>query len=583
MSFQPHTSNVNRNSLRQCCHRVNTGCVLSATNACCACMDQRPNAPAYPVYIDGEGIRYQGTRWGSYCWRCRGMFMSLLLHLYSSPKHHLAKTSHSLCKYLLFVITDYWNAISYSQCSPNSTFINPFTPPSLQAIDPVSTPQNPDTSYEQSGRPTSPARQLSRLRTELRDLRSGIQRVISGSQVQGDNNPPNSTPTETYTMPPDNRELSTSGPQPQAGLQSSNWAPPPSAISPQRYYSESSQAQRSNDLIARQRAFLESSQSTTSNPTPTPNTRPPNFRRPRRGNVRRTEPVYPLGTREDVENPDYQSPVGAMFGRAWDRYRTAEEMRRLAAQTEDHMQPTHPHLPELPTSTVNPNSHGHPATYPQTESSTLQSYNPFNPFAADQPNLFHPLDSIPHPTFTLPPVNLPTGAERRIPQFDFHQQRPHPSDSGRPPRRSHRSETPDLMLENLGHGPHYLPPNLASLHEAYYSMIPHSQSRRLFSGYADHAHLEDSESETDAVTFDSQPRPPPMKPEEMMRDLSCTICKEHMVDTIVMPCMHAVMCNWCADLQVPSKAGMPSVPKDRSAKCPVCRTRVKSKARIYHS
>lgn len=42
----------------------------------------------------------------------------------------------------------------------------------------------------------------------------------------------------------------------------------------------------------------------------------------------RREPIpYALGTREEVQSDDYVSPVAAMFGRAWNRYRGAEEQR----------------------------------------------------------------------------------------------------------------------------------------------------------------------------------------------------------------------------------------------------------------
>lgn len=43
--------------------------------------------------------------------------------------------------------------------------------------------------------------------------------------------------------------------------------------------------------------------------------------------------TYPLGTLEDVQRDDYESPIGAMFFRAWDRYRTAEEVRQAEAQS----------------------------------------------------------------------------------------------------------------------------------------------------------------------------------------------------------------------------------------------------------
>jgi hypothetical protein len=102
-------------------------------------------------------------------------------------------------------------------------------------------------------------------------------------------------------------------------------------------------------------------------------------------------------------------------------------------------------------------------------------------------------------------------------------------------------------------------------------------------GYPPYEQYCESESDCEQVTFDTQERPPPMKPESMIVDLACTICKEHLVDTVVMPCMHAVMCNWCAELQIPGKRATPHLPRDRTAKCPLCRARVKEKRKIFHS
>lgn len=93
-------------------------------------------------------------------------------------------------------------------------------------------------------------------------------------------------------------------------------------------------------------------------------------------------------------------------------------------------------------------------------------------------------------------------------------------------------------------------------------------------------HGRDSASETDSeptLTFDTQSRPPPMEPEQMMLDMSCSICKEHTIDTVVLPCGHAVMCSWCAELQVPCRKRDKSTPRDRSAKCPMCRSKIKQK------
>lgn len=54
-----------------CGHKASIGCALTALPTCCSCSDRRPLAAAYPVYIDGQGMKMQGNRWSRYCWRCR--------------------------------------------------------------------------------------------------------------------------------------------------------------------------------------------------------------------------------------------------------------------------------------------------------------------------------------------------------------------------------------------------------------------------------------------------------------------------------------------------------------------------------
>lgn len=44
------------------------------------------------------------------------------------------------------------------------------------------------------------------------------------------------------------------------------------------------------------------------------------------------QPVYPLGTMEEVQADDYVSPLTTMYGRAWNRYREAEENRAANRQ-----------------------------------------------------------------------------------------------------------------------------------------------------------------------------------------------------------------------------------------------------------
>lgn len=66
-----------------CEHKEQIGCALTALPRCCSCVDKRPLATAYPIYIDGKGMKLQGKRWQRYCWKCRGRREYLLLHLFA--------------------------------------------------------------------------------------------------------------------------------------------------------------------------------------------------------------------------------------------------------------------------------------------------------------------------------------------------------------------------------------------------------------------------------------------------------------------------------------------------------------------
>lgn len=53
-------------------------------------------------------------------------------------------------------------------------------------------------------------------------------------------------------------------------------------------------------------------------------------RRQQRREAMRARQMAALGTVEDVQRPDYESPLGAMFTRAWTRYRDVETIRQEA-------------------------------------------------------------------------------------------------------------------------------------------------------------------------------------------------------------------------------------------------------------
>ena len=81
------------------------------------------------------------------------------------------------------------------------------------------------------------------------------------------------------------------------------------------------------------------------------------------------------------------------------------------------------------------------------------------------------------------------------------------------------------------------------------------------------------------VSLDNQPdRPAPKSEEEMTKVLACQVCYQQLADIAVLPCGHMVMCQWCADVVVPIRHG--HIPL-RPTKCPMCRKQVKQRFKIH--
>jgi hypothetical protein len=83
-----------------CEHKAHIGCALTAVSGCCFCSDKRPEATAYPTYIDGKGMRMIGKRWQRYCWKCRGESLRDGFRIfYRLPQQPTKYLHHSLRKY----------------------------------------------------------------------------------------------------------------------------------------------------------------------------------------------------------------------------------------------------------------------------------------------------------------------------------------------------------------------------------------------------------------------------------------------------------------------------------------------------
>ncbi|KAE8381418.1 hypothetical protein BDV26DRAFT_278807 [Aspergillus bertholletiae] len=74
-------------------------------------------------------------------------------------------------------------------------------------------------------------------------------------------------------------------------------------------------------------------------------------------------------------------------------------------------------------------------------------------------------------------------------------------------------------------------------------------------------------------------RPEPKDDKELTVNLECKICMSQLVDTVLIPCGHAILCRWCAEQHARSNRSQSKAP----VLCPLCRTPVKQKLRIYLS
>lgn len=209
-----------------------------------------------------------------------------------------------------------------------------------------------------------------------------------------------------------------------------------------------------------------------------------NHPRPRRHRL------FPLGTREDVQREDYESPIFGMFSRAWTRYRDAEEVRTAARLVDEQ----------------------------------------------------DDVDTIVHNAHML---DLDNTAEER--QSAIGPQRYRPIVSRR-----------------------------RNFHSQFYGLLGFEQPSRL---YPHEAASEGNGSGGNLI--DQQQRPEPKSPEDLKVDLGCKVCREQRIDTIMMPCMHAATCHWCAELW---KSGA----RDQTGRfngslwtCVVCRKQVKEQRRFY--
>ncbi|KAF2735988.1 hypothetical protein EJ04DRAFT_403761, partial [Polyplosphaeria fusca] len=258
-----------------CPHKLATSCRLTSTWNCCACADERPHSRTYAVYIDGVGFVQRGTRWQSYCWFCKEFWNNRLACTYPSLETSQTKIpqipdqSEFLQRWFEFH-QGYRLARRSDETEQRIAVIGePFG-----EVSPGFLPRTLD--QLRSGRVNDHTRPENRFRRE---------------RIQEDN--------ESEQVPHQTLE---------------------DALD--------SLLEEVSDEETGQRASEETSQLLERDATMPRQREPRGLSRPLSRSDRARQNITRLfGTREEINAPDYQSPISGMFSRAWDRFSQAEARR----------------------------------------------------------------------------------------------------------------------------------------------------------------------------------------------------------------------------------------------------------------
>ncbi|KAJ4363575.1 hypothetical protein N0V83_009871 [Neocucurbitaria cava] len=316
-----------------------------------------------------------------------------------------------------------------------------------------------------------------------------------------------------------------------------------------------------------------------------------------------------FGSREEVQQDDYESPLTQMYGRAYDRYRQAEERRAegttsapaldgLSVQERRDIEeqllwgvmrdsqamsesleregdvwsyaPARSSVAEVPSSIEAANIDSIQRFYESLVETTTQAGLFFYDWTArlKQDALF-PLKELRSQQSSQ---RTPGSNAKHHARHGRCTQRPHnhnvPLNPTPPPTTQPTTTTgfSDIRtnIQQITSELQRLRLASEALSSARHSM--HARTHHL--------------SEPLLPSLDNQPDRPaaPKTDEEMTKTLACQICYQQLADIAVLPCGHMVMCQWCADVVVPVRHSHLPV---RPTKCPMCRKQVKQRFKIH--
>ncbi|KAG9560919.1 hypothetical protein KCU71_g9736, partial [Aureobasidium melanogenum] len=457
--------------------------------------------------------------------------------------------------------------------------------------------------------PEYQARRISALRRELLRMRNGIERVISGLRDLGEPIPDHSDTTSRLSElgrsldamsdpPPLSPNSNSANRETRAPVVGSVYRNSELTSVHQRFdeaQRQLEQAQRFRDQAAVEFQLAQASHTETSEILEGAELDLTEHREQvsQLRREQRTAENYArlFGTREDMETQgaEYESPIGGMFTRAYERFRVAEEVRqdeRTLRQVLEHEQ-----LASGPLFANNDdNEEPHPAADTVYEDRLNEYYSMLRQQDWVQ-NIRQPTSNNDDATHDSTPSNVDASGPSTGTQAEAVSSAQIPN-----PAAPQQMSTLERLLRNTPE------PQRSSIiarmeQNGTAAAIRESESgnhldvwRRLRDAYAPFRGNweEESESSDDedrargGLDAEDSGRPEPKEDADMTLKLDCKICYTQTADTACLPCGHLVMCQWCSEQHSPVMQHDRTRPR-KPANCPVCRKKIKQKVRIYRA
>jgi len=461
-----------------------------------------------------------------------------------------------------------------------------------------------------SRNPEYQARRIAALRRELLRMRSGIERVISGLRDLGEPIPDHTDTTSRLSelgrsldtmsirnLPPSSTQSDSANREERAPIVGSVYRNPEFTNVQQRFdeaQRQLEQAQRFRDQAAAEFQLARASHTETSEILEGAELDLTEHREQvsQLRREQRTAENYArlFGSREDMETQgaDYESPIGGMFTRAYERFRVAEEVRqdeRTLRQVLEHEQ--------MATGPLfsNDSEEPHPAADTVYEDRLNEYYSMLR-----QQDWVQNIRPRTENNGTIPESN-PSNINATVPSVadEAGVVASEPAPAPAPAETQHRS-TLERLLRNTPE------PQRSSIiarmeQNGTAAAIRESDNgnhldvwRRLRDAYApfrgnweeESASSEEEDRTRGGLDAEDSGRPEPKEDGDMTLKLDCKICYTQTADTACLPCGHLVMCQWCSAQHSPVMQHDRTRPR-KPANCPVCRKKIKQKVRIFRA